>query len=429
VDTKKIFSNFILIALIVVCMAACADISAPGAVETVPETKELELASTSTVLAAPTSESLSTAGPPPLEKPQGIPDDSQETTIQSTHTPNPYITPTPYFNSVYPPDYNPLTGLKVVYPENLLRSPLMVKISNYPRDIRPQAGLSKADIVFEYYIGAFMNRFLAIFYGENAEWAGPIRSGRLIDGQLAVNYHSALVYGGADERVNEILKSPDVLGDKGVDTRVYEKCPPLCGTETHSLDGLYVNTAGMSQDLFADGYDAQMRPLQLETMAFSDILPESGRWQPGQEVEIIISELCRSRWIFNEENGDYYRWEEEGDNLDTYIPTYDLLSPETQISVENVVILFSDYVVYDMMLHDIRIHYADGWMPAVFFRDGQKISGYWSGLAKDEPLHFIMENEIEYKLAPGKSWIVFVTENSVFQQMTEIAWRLEFSTP
>ena len=355
--------------------------------------------------------------------------DQSTSTVTPTSTPNPFITPTIYFNSKYPPEYNPLTGQLAVYPENLQRSPLMVKISNYPREIRPQAGLSKADIVFEYYIGAFMNRFLAVFYGENAEWAGPIRSGRLIDGQLALNYHSALVYGGADARVNEVLKNPDVLGDKAVDTRVYSKCPPLCGTETHSLDGLYVNTAGMSEDIFLSGYDTKLRVLELETTQFSETLSNELPSEPVNEIEIIFSDLCRSKWIYDTDMLKYYRWEEEGDDLDTYIQTQDLLDPDTQISVENVILLFSDYVVYDTLFHDIRIHYADGAMPAKFFRDGKMITGYWSGLVKDEPLHFMVENEIEYTLAPGKSWIVFVTEDSVFQQVTENTWRLEFSTP
>ena len=355
--------------------------------------------------------------------------DQSTPTITPTVTPNPYITPTTYFNSIYPPDYNPLTGQSAVYPENLLRSPLMVKISNYPREIRPQAGLSKADIVFEYYIGAFMNRFLAVFYGENSEWAGPIRSGRLIDGQLAMNYHSALVYGGADARVNEVLKNPDVLGDKAIDTRVYSKCPPLCGTETHSLDGLYVNTAGMSEDLFNSGYDTQLRALALETLQFSEIFPQEGAIEDVNEIEIIISDLCKSKWVYDENKLRYFRWEEEGDGLDTYVQSIDLMSPDSQISVENVILLFADYVVYDTLFHDIRIHYADGEMPAMFFRDGEMISGYWSGLVKDEPLHFMMENRIEYTLAPGKSWIVFVTEDSVLQQITSGVWRLEFATP
>ncbi|MHB8808355.1 MAG: DUF3048 domain-containing protein, partial [Anaerolineaceae bacterium] len=74
---------------------------------------------------------------------------------------------------------NPLTGLPVSDPNILNRMPVMVKVSNYPRSGRPHAGLSFADIVFDYYIGNGTNRFLAVYYGNDSSSIGPVRSGRL----------------------------------------------------------------------------------------------------------------------------------------------------------------------------------------------------------------------------------------------------------
>ena len=48
-------------------------------------------------------------------------------------------------------------------PSLLERRPVMVKVSNFPRLGRPHAGLSFADIVFDYFIGYGTNRFLACF--------------------------------------------------------------------------------------------------------------------------------------------------------------------------------------------------------------------------------------------------------------------------
>ncbi len=83
---------------------------------------------------------------------------------------------------------NPLTRLPVSDPDILQRHPVMVKLANWPRDERPQAGLSQADLVFETYIGNQMNQFLALYYGEDSEAVGPVRSGRLVDAQLG-NYY------------------------------------------------------------------------------------------------------------------------------------------------------------------------------------------------------------------------------------------------
>jgi hypothetical protein len=185
----------------------------------------------------------------------------------------------------------------------------------------------------------------------------------------------------------------------------------------------------MSEDLFNNGYDVRLRPYALESIVFSETIPADLAEETVEEVEIVISEVCRSRWIFDESLQSYLRWEEEGDGLPSYVPSRDLLAPDSQIRAENLLILFSDYVVYDAMLHDVRIHYADGMMPAAFFRNGQMVSGYWSGMEAEQPLRFYTENLIEYPLVPGKSWILFVTEDSVLKQISAGSWRLEFTIP
>jgi hypothetical protein len=93
----------------------------------------------------------------------------------------------------FPVGINPLTGLPVANPDNLLLPPALVSISNFPVSARPQAGLSFSPVVFEMYTGEGMSRFLAVFYGDYPQEAvdnenasktltagiGPIRSGRL----------------------------------------------------------------------------------------------------------------------------------------------------------------------------------------------------------------------------------------------------------
>jgi len=105
-----------------------------------------------------------------------------------TSTPLPTATPTQvivrYGPDNFPANVNPLTGLEVADASILERRPIMIKVSNFPREGRPHAGLSAADIVFDYYTGEGANRFLALFYGTDSEQIGPIRSGRLIDRYL-----------------------------------------------------------------------------------------------------------------------------------------------------------------------------------------------------------------------------------------------------
>jgi hypothetical protein len=100
---------------------------------------------------------------------------------------------------------NPLTGQSVADPSRLDRRPIAIKISNYPRSVRPQSGLSKADLVYEYYLERGVTRFIGVFYGEDAEKAGPIRSARFFDEYIFRMYQAFFVFGNADDRVMDLF--------------------------------------------------------------------------------------------------------------------------------------------------------------------------------------------------------------------------------
>ena len=130
--------------------------------------------------------------------------------IQGTATPRPTVV---YESGIYPTSIpeifptmpnispysipagiNPLTGQYPALPGLLDRRPIASKIALYPRYVRPESGLSLADIVFEYYIEGGLTRFVAIFYGNDAERVGPVRSGRFFDEHIARMYQSYIVF-------------------------------------------------------------------------------------------------------------------------------------------------------------------------------------------------------------------------------------------
>ncbi len=65
-----------------------------------------------------------------------------------------------------PPVINPLTGLPVADPSLLQLPAVLLSISHFPVDARPQAGMSFASYVFEIYITEGATRFLTTFYGQ-----------------------------------------------------------------------------------------------------------------------------------------------------------------------------------------------------------------------------------------------------------------------
>jgi hypothetical protein len=91
-------------------------------------------------------------------------------------TPQPFATPSSFGpeQKDFPTGYNPLSGQPVENP-SLLRIPAMLlSISHFPPVARPQAGLSFAPWVFEFYITEGATRFLGVFHGKFPEPEIPV---------------------------------------------------------------------------------------------------------------------------------------------------------------------------------------------------------------------------------------------------------------
>ena len=104
-----------------------------------------------------------------------------------------------------PDTVSPFTGLTVDDPARLNRMAAAVKISNSPI-VRPQSGLSKADVVVEHLAEGGITRFTAIFHSEDAERIGSVRSARLIDLEIPALFDAFLVYSGASGEVSRLIE-------------------------------------------------------------------------------------------------------------------------------------------------------------------------------------------------------------------------------
>jgi hypothetical protein len=314
-----------------------------------------------------------------------------ENGIPPSSTPEPTATSGPL---------NPLTGLQVDDAGLLNRNPVMIKVSNYPRTGRPHAGLSSADIVFDYYIGEMFNRFLAIFYGNNASQVGPIRSGRLVDAQLADMFHGILVYGNADERVDTILN--EKLGERAIPSK-FAPCPPVCGADTYSVTGVFADSEGVTE-LSENNGILQENP-GLKFASFTETPPEGG--QPGEELLVQYSEINKGEWFYDPSVGKYLRWIEDGNEGEplTMIPLVDRNNGE-QIAFSNVIVLFTYYIEYNRTLHNIDLWNNQGPRKALFFRDGLAYGGTWHVPDVTQPFEFHKPDGEPMPLKPGNSWII-----------------------
>lgn len=322
-----------------------------------------------------------------------------------------------------PPAMNPLTGMFVSDPALLARRPVMVKVSNFPPSGRPQAGLSFADLVFEYYIGEWTNRFVAVYYGQDAPKVGPIRSGRLVDAQLARLYGGLLAYGNADPRVEQVLV--EQLGNRAIAFKDVP-CPPICGNDTHSVTGVFADTTELS--LYANEKHFDNQQPSLNGMIFDPEPPPQDDF--AVQIEVKYIKWNRGEWHYDPASGMYLRWIESWEHGNQYplIPHLDRLSGQ-QLAFANLILLFADYVEYNPTLHDIKLWDNTGGKRAVFYRNGLMFEGSWQTMDSDRPLLFLQKNGLPMPLKPGNSWIVLADPYSGFKQAKPGQWQLYFDLP
>ena len=89
---------------------------------------------------------------------------------------------------------SPFTGL----PADTARRPVLIKVSNEPA-VRPQTGLSQADVVIESYAEGNILRLNALYLTNMPDKVGSVRSCRLIDLELPVIFDAGLLCSGTSD--------------------------------------------------------------------------------------------------------------------------------------------------------------------------------------------------------------------------------------
>ncbi|MGA9396946.1 MAG: DUF3048 domain-containing protein [Anaerolineaceae bacterium] len=359
-----------------------------------------------------------------------IPESTSSPTGEPTHF-EPAVNPTDsipvYGPVVYPVNVDPLTGLVVDDPTLLDRCPMLIKVSNYPRSGRPHAGLSMADLVFDYYIGEGMNRFAAVYYGRDVTKVGPIRSGRLVDAQLATLYHGILAFKGAWFKVNEVLDS--TLKERAI-SGAPSTCPGICDTGSETVISMFANTSELEKYSQEKGICGVERP-DLTGMVFSEAIPADGR--PAMDLAVNFNAYNRAEWHYDKVSGTYLRWiesisGEEGKEIITMVPLTDA-NTGLQLAFDNVVILFAKHDMYAPTYFDIQLQENNSGARAVLLRDGKAFDGVWKSAGGDKPLQFL-DTEGEYlPFKPGNTWLVIVGSRSTLIGSPDQMWELTNELP
>jgi hypothetical protein len=303
----------------------------------------------------------------------------------------------------FPPDVNPLTGLQVADPAVLERNPLAIKVSNAPEVVRPQAGLDKADLVFEHYAEGGVTRLTAVFLGQTPSMVGSVRSGRLIDLEIPAMFKALFAYSGTSAGVGQKYAASDLWPDQlarpgSAAGAFYRRDLPKAFEHT-----LFVNPTTLWAEAERRGISGRQ---DLRGMAFDPDPPAGGT--PAAELTILYrAGISRVQWIYNAASGRYYRWQGGAAHRDELTGA--------QLSTANVIVVAANHVETGILEDtwggghwsiEIQI-WGEG--PVSIFRDGRRYDGTWRRHDRHDMLSFwTKDGSQRIPLKPGNSWLQMV---------------------
>lgn len=299
----------------------------------------------------------------------------------------------------FPEGMNPLTGL-LVDPAALERRPLVVKISNAPPLVRPQAGIGAADLVYEHYVEGGLTRFSAVYYGSAPDRVGSIRSARLIDYELVPMYGGLLAFSGASTGVEDRLNTSDF--SQRLYKGVLYGLPYYWRDETIEVPhNMFMNPNALWELAAEEGLN--QRP-DLRGLSFSQEPPPGGT--PAGTLDLRYR-ATRVIWDYDPDLGRYRRTSDGQGHFDA--------NTLEQVTAANVVILFADHQLTDIIESqfqdsisysiEIRLWFEGD---AILLRDGQQYRARWVRPTRETMIGLRTLDGQFLPLKPGNTWFQVV---------------------
>ena len=287
----------------------------------------------------------------------------------------------------------PLTGEPVSDVSEIPDRPaVVVKVPTYPPSARPQAGLNRADIVFETIINDNVTRLMVVFHsdgtGENP--VGPIRSGRAQDiNVLTMLNRPLMAWSGGNASVTRAFEDADAA-EQLVNLNNVRGASDLFFRRSgrRAPNDLYSNT-----DLL---WSAAPADSEAPHTVFPYLAPgESVTGDPAEVVEVRL-DSTRARWEYDAETGKYYRWQDGSEHS---------TEDSGQVEADNVVVMLMDYGVNRFDGNPDMQAYGSN--PVLIFSQGTVRSGVWLRLAPEDGYAFYdnVDDLNLLGLTPGNTWV------------------------
>ena len=278
--------------------------------------------------------------------------------------------------------------------------PLVILVENLCEPagqcVRPQDGLSDADIVIEVTDEGGITRYIAIFGADKiVDVIGPVRSSRQYYSELAFGFDPLYVHFGGSGVGYENIDHLGILDLCPIRTKApFERDTSRGLASEHTA---YMKTTELRQAAIDLGYDLDggKSPLKFKEDALED---------ERREEDTIIVNFSRppyqAKYVYDKETNSYIKYVGE-------TPHKDRVSGK-QIVVKNIIVQITD-ITHDISSEEGHmVVRTTGYGSALFFMDGKVIKGYWGRASAADPYLYIDEEGRLIGFNVGSTWISFI---------------------
>lgn len=278
------------------------------------------------------------------------------------------------------------------------RPPVAVMIDNLPEGARPQIGLDRADLVYEFLVEGGITRFMAVYLSQDAAWIEPVRSARTPALYLAKELDAVLGHVGAATTAGPTDATSQMSDwgvrhiDEGYDPDAFWRdpnraAPHNAATDTYDLraHAAALGWTGASRAaswLFKDEY-------VVANLLGGAVGRVSVAWAPNPQAAFAVD------WYYDGPSNSYVRWMAGRPHRDglTGAP----------LTAKNVILQYDSAAIVNGEGHVLYGSLGEG--QAYVFLDGQVIEAVWSKRTREDRTRYWDRAGNEIAFDRGATWV------------------------
>lgn len=273
--------------------------------------------------------------------------------------------------------------------EKVNRRPVAVMFDNDPK-ARWQAGLSQAEVVYEFLVEPPYTRYMGIFLLNDPEIIGPVRSARPYFIATLLEYDPLYVRVGGSEQAKADVKKYNVADIDGLYSSVFWR---ETKTGKKAPNNMYISMEGIRKEQKRLNYketgDYEGFPFNEKDL---DIDGESAK-----EVLIKYYSNNTTKYEYDEEKKVYNRYKDGKLHIDEV--------DQITITAKNIFILEANTKVID---NEGRMEIqVIGEGKGLYITNGKYKSIVWKKASVNDKIKFFDLEGKEIKLNPGTTWIQY----------------------